>query len=159
MSTTELDAALVKSLRRIERAVLAEVPLRRGSVITIWVALAALAVASLGTWVSAVTDHDCPLAGIAVGLGFAAAAVSTVAVIRRHFAPCWVAAVLSGIGVPLTVFGYWALQTANNGATCVWLLLAAAAHIVLVAQWVRCGLPAVPGAATRSAPPARTPGL
>lgn len=156
MPTGEIDAVLVRSLRKIERAVLAEVRLPRASKIGISIAVTVLLCASIGTWASAVAGHDCPLAGVAVGVGLAATAASTLALLRPRFAPCWAAAAISGIGFPLTVFGYWALQTANNGQSCPWLLFAAAGHAFLVAQWVRCGLPAVPQPTReQSSPPRR----
>ncbi|MFT4127330.1 MAG: hypothetical protein QM662_14020 [Gordonia sp. (in: high G+C Gram-positive bacteria)] len=133
----ELDPGLAGSLRKIERRVLAEVPLHRRRVLTLWTAIVLLAAAVLLAWVSGDIEGDrTPLLRVAVGFGVAASVMSTAAVIRRRFGWCWIAAALSAVAVPMSVLGYWSAQTAQHLPS-YGLLVAAVCHVVLVANWVR----------------------
>lgn len=133
----ELDPRLADSLRGIERRVMAEVPLRGRAVIAIWVAVVVLAGMSV---VTALTGTSTPLSELAVIFGAAAVVLSMVAVIVRRFAPCWIAAAVSAVAVPISILGYWADQTARQ-QTSLGLLVAALCHIALVVNWVQCVRP------------------
>lgn len=144
VSQLELDPGFAASLRRIERKVLAEVPLGGRSVRTIWVATVVLGCAGLAAWVTSDADGIRTLLGeIAVGFAVAGTVMSVLAVTRRRFGWCWIAAAISGLAVPLTILGYWSTQT-GLGVSSVWLLVAAIAHSVLVGNWAQCARPPHP---------------
>ncbi|MEP9394892.1 hypothetical protein ABLE94_21900 [Gordonia sp. VNK1] len=141
----ELDPGFAASLRKIERKVLAEVPLRPRSVRVIWTTIVVLAAATVTAWITSDADGVRTILGeIAIGLGVAGALMSTVAVTLRRFGWCWVASAISAIAVPLSVLGYWSTQT-GLGVASVGFLVAALAHAVLVGNWVQCGRPPQPG--------------
>ncbi|MGC5246167.1 hypothetical protein ACPXB3_04470 [Gordonia sp. DT219] len=137
----ELEPGLAASLRKIERRVLADVPLRTGSRRAIWVTIVVLAVASVTAWATSDADGVRTVLGeVAVGLGVAGAVMSTVAVTLRRFGWCVLAGAISGIAVPLTVLGYWSTQTGLR-VTSIGFLVAALCHAVLVGNWVQCARP------------------
>ncbi len=138
ISADHFDVSMAKMLRKIERDVLAEVPLQRRAVTKVSASTAVLLAASVGAWMLCVGTT---LSTVAVATGFAAAVASTVALLRRRFLWCWLASAISGIGVPLSVLGFWSLQTGEPGRPCYWLLVSAICQIHLVANWVQCGLP------------------
>ncbi|UEA60641.1 hypothetical protein LK459_07360 [Gordonia otitidis] len=133
----ELDPTLASSLRKIERRVLAEVPLRRRSVLVIWVAMLVLACMSI---VTAFTGASTPLSALAEAFGVAAVVFSLVAVRLRRFGACWLAAATSAVGTPISILGYWSDQTAEH-QTSLGLLVATVCHVVLLANWVQCVRP------------------
>lgn len=136
-----MEPGLARSLRRIERRVLAEVRLSHNGVRSIWTTVAALACVCLASWVTSDVDgHRTLLSQLAVGLGVAAVVVSSAAVTMRRFGWCWLAAAISAIAVPLSVLGYWSAQT-GLGVGSYWFLIGTLCHAVLVGNWVRCGLP------------------
>lgn len=140
----ELEPGLAASLRKIERQVLAEVPLRPRSVRVIWLAIVVLAASSVGAWVTSDVGGDRTLLGqIAIGLGVGGTVLSAVAATRRRFGWCVLAGAVSGIAVPLSVLGYWSTQT-GLGVASGWFLVAVLCHAVLVGNWVQCGRPPVP---------------
>ncbi|MGV9824670.1 MULTISPECIES: hypothetical protein [unclassified Gordonia (in: high G+C Gram-positive bacteria)] len=142
MSMEQIDAELAASLRKIERSVLSEVRFGRVPTLVIIGAVTVLIGACFGAWVGAPVRTGLVIAAVAVGA--AAAAVGTVALIRPRFCWCWTAGVLSGLGVPVSMAGYWSAQTVVGGHPCPWLLALLAAHIALVSQWVRCAKPVLP---------------
>ena len=145
MSGLELDPGLAASLRKIERRVLADVPLGSRTVTIISVTVLVLACASIAAWIT--TDADgvrTVLGRVAIGFGAAAVLVSLVAVTLRRFGWCLVAAAISALGVPMSVLGYWSTQTGLR-VTSVGLLIAAVSHLVLVINWLQCVRPPTPG--------------
>lgn len=145
VSALEIEPGLAASLRKIERRVLAEVPLSTRSLRVIWAAIVVLAASSGAAWVTSDADGVRTLLGeIAIGLGAAGVVMSSAAATRRRFGLCVLAGAISGIAVPLSVLGYWSTQT-GLGVAPVPLLIAGACHIVLVGNWVPCARPLADG--------------
>ncbi|WP_244882958.1 hypothetical protein [Gordonia desulfuricans] len=141
MSALDMEPGLARSLRRIERRVLAEVPLSANVVRSIWAAVAVLACVCLASWLTSDVDgHRTLLSQLAIGLGVAAIVASAAAATMRRFGWCWLAAAISAIAVPLSVLGYWSAQT-GLGVGSYWFLIGTLCHAVLVGNWVRCALP------------------